>query len=203
LKTIKESFDLILGKIHVMDYHLLKVLRPPADSEVIKETEIKLSLRFNNELIELYKCADGTNNDYQTPSGLLGFIPNHIFISLKDSFDYYKQYINCTDFFENSDSNARPGKKLFPFLEDGSGNCYWVDLNEDTENYGQIFWTNTFGDSPDYVYNSLTSFINVICECFLDGTFFLTPEGYLDENSIKFESISRKYNQDLKYWLKK
>lgn len=201
--TIKESFALIRRKQEELGYYFLKVLRQPADTIAIESAEKQFGFEFNDELKELYSCADGVENDYNTASGLLGLIPIHIFLRLKDSFEYYKTHIIFEESFANYKTNFKPDKNLFPFLEDGAGNCYWIDLNRGTENYGKVFWTNTFGEDPNYIYISLTSFFNVISECYDKRIFFLDENGYLDSNFEKFESISKFHNNKLNYWKNK
>jgi cell wall assembly regulator SMI1 len=203
MKTIPESFKLIIEKLGELDYYLLKVLGKPADNLAIRLAEKELGFNFNEELIQLYLCANGTDNIYKTPSGLLGLIPIHIFMSLKDSIEYYKNHIDFDDSFRNWNTNFKPDKKMFPFLEDGCGNCYWVDLNTESNNYGKIFWTNTFGDEPDYLYDSLTCMLHVISESYNKGIFFLDSDGYLDCDFDKFESISKDNNSGLNYWKNK
>ncbi|MCF8298426.1 MAG: SMI1/KNR4 family protein [Saprospiraceae bacterium] len=200
MRTITESFRLIIRKQTELNYHLLKVINKPADKDMIRRVEVELGFDFNNELKELYSCANGTNIDYETPSGLIGLIPIHVFLCLKDSVEYYKTRIDYEEFFTDWNTNTKPDKKLFPFLEDGSGNCYWVDLNKSTNNYGKIFWTNTFGENPDYVYNSLTSLFHVISECYDNGTIFLDSDGYLDCDFNNFDLIAKENNKGLKYW---
>ncbi|HEX7754935.1 MAG TPA: hypothetical protein VF421_06320 [Niabella sp.] len=90
--------------------------------------------------------------------------------------------------------------KLFPFLEDGAGNCYWVDLNSGTRNEGQIFWTNTFGQNPDYLYHSLTNLFYTIAEGYEAGLFSLDAEHYLSLDYDKFDKLSARHNPELLYW---
>lgn len=137
-------------------------------------------MRFNDDLLELYRFADGTDIDEVTPSSLTGLIPIHNFLCLADAVIYYRQSMEFKDSFYNWDTGFRPGEQLFPVLEDGAGNCYWVDLNVETPNYGKIFWTNTFGSEPVYEFNSLAGMFEVIVEAYETGIMFLDEEGYLD-----------------------
>ncbi|RZF62568.1 SMI1/KNR4 family protein [Sphingobacterium corticibacterium] len=94
------------------------------------------------------------------------------------------------DSFHNWTRDFRPGKQLFPFLEDGAGNCYWVDLNEGTTDYGRIFWTNTFGTDPDYTHESLTDMFEIIAKAYLTGIMFVGEDGYLDCDFDAFDKLS-------------
>ena len=199
--TIVDFFKRIIEKQRKMGYHFPTIVRPPAKREQINAIEKQLDLEFNDELIELYSFADGTTIDEVTPSGKTGLIPIHNFLNLRDSVSYYQRGFEPDEFFRNSESGYRPGDKLFPFLEDGAGNCYWVDLNG-TENQGRLYWTNTFGDQPDYLYNSLTTLFQVIDECYQQDIFTLDNDGYLDCDYERFGQVSKKYNPDIDYWTK-
>jgi cell wall assembly regulator SMI1 len=176
------------------------ILRQPANISDIERAENDLGLKFNSDLVELYSCADGINNDYKTPSGLTGIIPIHDFLSLNDSTQHYKINIEFEDSFLNFDTDFKPDLKLFPFLCDGAGNFFWVDLNIGTKNYNRIFWTNSYGDNPDYLYESLTVMFQVISECYEKGIISLDSEGYLDSDYEKFGKIAMHYNPEIDYW---
>lgn len=188
--SISESFKSILIKQKELKYHFPNILRQPASLAQIAKTEKALGLDFNAELKELYLFADGTDIDSVTPSGLTGLIPIHNFLSLEDAITYYDQSMEFEDSFQNWTKDFKPAMRLFPFLEDGAGNCYWVDLNENTPDYGRIFWTNTFGADPDYTYNSLTSMFEVIAEAYHTNLMFLDNDGYLDCDFTAFDQLS-------------
>ncbi|TYR31199.1 SMI1/KNR4 family protein [Sphingobacterium phlebotomi] len=188
--NIVDSFRIILDKQKELNYHFPNIIRPPATSQDIATTERSLSLFFNSELKELYSFADGTEIDTVTPCGLTGLIPIHNFLSLEDATHYYYQSMEFPDSFHNWTRNFRPGNQLFPFLEDGAGNCYWVDLNEGTTDCGRIFWTNTFGTDPDYTYESLTDMFEIIAKAYLTGIMFVGEDGYLDCDFDAFDKLS-------------
>ncbi len=100
----------------------------------------------------------------------------------------------------NSDVDFKSALKLFPFLTDGAGNFFWVDLNIGTKNYNRIYWTNTFGEKPDYLYDSLTIMFQVISECYEKGIINVDSEGYLDSDYEKFGKIALHYNPNIDYW---
>lgn len=201
MKTITESFKSIVSKQRELNYNMPNLLRPPAKKNDITQIQNTIGLKLNKELIELYSCADGINVPLNTPGGLTGFLPIYNFLSLSAALAYYNQYIKFQDSFENQNTHYTPGNKLFPILEDGAGNCYWVDLNE-TENYGRIYWTNSWGDEPDYLFESLTNFMQVISECYDLNYIFVNDEGFLDEDVDGFYAVALKYNPKIEYWKK-
>ena len=92
------------------------------------------------------------------------------------------------------------GQKLFPFIHDGAGNCYWVDLNEGTKNFGRLYWTNTFGDEPDYLFNSLTEFFEAIKRGYEQGIYTLDEECYLNCDYKKWGEICHEMDKSIKHW---
>ena len=197
MPTITESLHEIIKKQKELNY--LFPLQGPANKNLINKVEKDLDLKFNDELNELYSIGNGVS-DSDSSVEVPELIPTYTFLDLEKAVSHYKARIGFQDSFLNSETNFRPNKKLFPFLEDGAGNYYWVDLNENSDNYSKIFWTNTFGDNPDYQYSSLTNFFNVIAECYETNVITKDKEGYLRSDYIKYGQISQKYNPDLKYW---
>jgi cell wall assembly regulator SMI1 len=200
MMKIVDCFKRIIKKQKEMGYHFPTILRPTATTDEIKTIEKQLNLEFNDELMELYSFADGTTLDEVTPSGKTGLIPIHSFFSLQGAASYCQGGFEPDEFFRNLNSGYRPGNKLFPFLEDGAGNCYWVDLNG-TENQGRLYWTNTFGEQPDYLYNSLAIFFQVVDDCYQQNIFTLDNDAYLCCDYQRFGRVSKKYNPDIDYWV--
>ncbi len=190
MKTITEYFERIIEVQNRLGYLLPKILRPPLDEQSIKQTETTLGFKFSSELKELYSFANGT--DYLNyPSGKTGLIPIHTFLSIEDAILNYTISIQVEDFFLNYDTNFKPNKCLFPFLSDGAGDFYWIDLNLNTENYAKIYWTSSSGEEPCYVYKSLTTLFKIVCECYESGIIYTDSEGYLDCNYEAFKEISK------------
>jgi hypothetical protein len=207
MRTIAENFQIIIDKQNSFDYNFPKILQAPANTFQINLAESSLDLKFDSELNELYRFANGTNidEDSELTLGMIGLIPIHTFLNLDDAVQYYNAYVKLTDnslsdFFFNFQTEHRPEKKLFPFLEDSAGNCYWVDLNVNTENYQKIFWTNTFGEQPDYAFNSLTSMFQTIAECYENGIMWVDSEKNLECDYARFYRVAKQINPNLKLW---
>jgi hypothetical protein len=202
MSTIPTYFEQIITKQKKMGYKFPSLLRPPASEQLISEIEHKIGFPLNTELFQLYTCADGTISDSGLPSGATGLIPIHRFMSLSEACDRYyfqKLQLGFNELFEEWNSGYKPDKKLFPFLEDGAGNQYWVDLNEGA-NYGKIYWTNTYPASPGYAFNSLTAMFKTITQAYCENVFFLDEDGYLDEDYDRWEEIAAFNNPGLKFW---
>lgn len=207
MRSISENFKIIIDTQNSVEYNFPKLLQPPANPSEIILAENRLDLEFNKELRELYNFANGTkvNEDSDLTLGMIGLIPIHTFLNLDDVVDYYNAHIkkdvdSLSDFFLNFDTEYKPGKKLFPFLEDSAGNCYWVDLNENSKNYQKIFWTNTFGDPPDYAFDSLTLMFQTIAECYENGVITVDNEKNLNCDYLKFYRIAKQNNPGSPHW---
>lgn len=207
MRTITENFQIIIDIQNSYEYAFPKILQPPADKTLIRYAETALNLKFNLELNELYGFANGTriDDDSELKLGMIGLVPIHTFLNMEDAIAYYNSAIkthtdSLSDYFLNFETDYKPGCKLFPFLEDNAGNCYWVDLNIDSENYGRIFWTNTFGDQPDYAFNSLTTMFQTIASCYESGVMTIDKFKNLWCDYNRWYIIAKKNNTNLKYW---
>jgi len=199
MNSITHNFQAIVDKQKKMGYYFPSILKRPADANLIEQTQQKLNLKFSKDLIELYLFANGTSRN-ENPLGMIGLIPIYIFMDLATAENYYLTSIQFKEQFEVWDTGFMPGGKLFPFLEDSSGNCYWADLNVNTDNYGKIFWTNTYPDSPAYKFDSLTSMFETIAQAYKRDIFFLDPDKYLDQDYNKWGLLAKSINPDIKFW---
>jgi cell wall assembly regulator SMI1 len=196
---LSNHFENIINKQKSLDFNFSDVLRPAADKILITRTEQILNIEFNNELNELYTFADGTIVRTERNS-LLCIIPFYDILSLTDAVEYYKAVLNGEANFYNSDKNYSPGIKLFPFLEADGGDCYWVDLNKETENYNKIYWTTTLAQEPDYLFNSLNSMFETIAECYEKGIISVDADGILSCDYVAWGQVAEKNNPNLDYW---
>jgi len=201
--TITTYFKKIIKRQTEIGYSFPKSLNHSADEKQIKEVENSLGFQFNDALRQLYLFANGsqTKTDMNVDDCL---IPLHRFLSLSDAIVYYDNNIKndfvFAELFGNWITNDKPGKKLFPFLADDL-HCFWVDLNDTTENYGRIYVAFSGGESPEYQFNSLTILFQIILECYRKGIYYLDKEyDVLLCNFIKYGELCQKFNPDIKYW---
>jgi cell wall assembly regulator SMI1 len=207
MRTITENFNIILARQQSIGYDYYSILNPPASTDDIAKVEKRLDLRFSVELLELYAFANGT-----TPLidrfKMIGLIPTYIFINLSDSEYFYQLYeedFKKTDFayagnFTMWDNSFTPQRRLFPILGNSSGDYYWVDLNENAENYNKVYWTNKASGSPDYVFNSVTSMFQTIAESYINNVFSFTTGKWLDTDYKRWTKIGKQNNPGLSYW---
>jgi hypothetical protein len=141
MRSITECFELIKKEIQDLNYSLFDRFQEPVDSKLIKKTESDLRLKFNEELIELYSCSNGTSLDLDTPIGNLCYIPIYIFMSLQDATEYHRNNISGLQYLFTVSTIKEPGFKFFPVFQDGGGASYWMDLNSGSTHCNKILWT--------------------------------------------------------------
>ena len=197
--TIKENINYILESQRNMGYHMPTIINSPASDKEIIEAERNIGMIFNDELKDLFKTINGIDIDGETPSGLTGIIPIHELLSLKGAISYSNN-MDWNEHKEMYEIEYEFGSNLFPFIHDGAGNCYWVDLNEGTNNYGRLYWTNTFGDEPDYLFNSLTEFFEAVKIGYEKGIYTLDKEGYLNSDYKEWSKICHELDKSISYW---
>jgi cell wall assembly regulator SMI1 len=199
--TTLTYFKKILLRQNEIGYSFPNSLNPPADIKQIKEIEQELGFELTTELRDLYLFANGTQIQSIGLDNCL--IPLHRFLNLQDALKYYNDYVRnellFNELFENWTTNTKPGKHLFPFIADDL-HCYWVDLNNQSKNYGQLYSAINNGDSPEYEFSSLSIFFKFVLECYNKNIFFLKSENMLSWDFTRYWKLGRKLNPDIKYW---
>lgn len=217
MRTITENFNVILDHQKAMDYSYYSILNPPADVNDIRKTEDRFRMNFSDELKELYSLANGTISERHIAK-LFGLFPSYDFINLDEAVYTYSLYENdftLTDpayggafTLRNHDyaETLTPQRNMFPIFADGCGDYYWVDLNENTKHYGQVLFSFD-GDGADYAFNSLTSMLQTIAECYERNIFFLENRmnsqfdfRLLTQDNKKWKIIGKRNNPGLSFW---
>ncbi len=217
MRTITENFNIILDGQKSMGYDYYSILNSPADSTDIRTIEDRLRITFSNELKEVYSLANGTISGSHI-SKAIGLFPSYDFINLDDAAYVYSLYENDFTLTDPLDGGTftmhnydytetfTPQRNMFPIFADGCGDYYWVDLNENTKHYGQVYYTFN-GDGADYAFTSLIAMFQTIAECYESNVFFfgngMNPQtGYrpLTQDDEKWKMIVKRNNPELNFW---
>lgn len=182
-----------------LGYDFAAYLNNPSTKEELNKVLQRTGMKFNEDLANLYSYANGCSVPPIVPSGKACLIPSYRFLNIDDALSYYEEVIEADYLFIMNDGKT-PGKFLFPILDDEAGNCFWVDLNGKGINSGRIFWTNTFGDLPDYLFGSLENLFNAIRECYIEGYITVNEDGFLILDWKKWGEVAGKLNPDIIYW---
>jgi len=200
---MQDYFRAILAVQQAIGYDWASCLQAPAEFEQILAFETKAGFKLNDELLELYACANGTQNPCNSDQAFL--IPIHQWLSLESAADYYFAYkdtLASRSALFKEPGGYIPGPNLFPLLEDGRGSCFWVDLNADDEHYGQLFRTNTGGDASCYAFSSLTSLFKTISEAYDNQIISMDPEGWLECDYEDYYALASKNEPTMPCWQK-
>ncbi len=219
MRTITENFNIILFQQKLIGYDYYSILNSPASADDITKVEKRLDLRFSKELLELYKFANGTKQCSDN-FGAIGLFQGYIFADLTLAEVFYSDYRGDFELTDIDDAGHftmyddtyiqtfTPQRKLFPVFFNGSGDYYWVDLNENTEHYNKVYWTNTgLACSPFYEFNSLASMFQTIAEAYENNVFafesdIVSPTNYrpLTMDYKQWGLIGKRNNPGLTIW---
>ena len=191
LSIIKNQSDL--------GYHMPNFINSPVDRSRIRVVEEALELRFNPELIQLFITINGVKlNDNMTNKGR-SIMPSYYLFSLENA-KLYAESMNWKVHFDFYYPFENVRTKYFPIAYDGAGNAFWVDLNVGNTNYGKIYWTNNFGEDPDYLFSSLSSFFEAINRGYVEKLFVVDIDGELSSDYIKWAQLCFDLDNTIKYW---
>lgn len=178
---ILDSFNEIIKLQQEMDYKMPELLNVGVKDDCISRIEDNYGLRFTEDLKALYMQHNGVHDSESLPMGLISLIPRYVFLSLEDAIKYKDGMDWEEDFYEFYEIEGFIGEDHFPFLDGSSGDCYWINLNEKSKNYGRIFWTNTLSIEPDYLFISLDSMLKCILQAYKGKIIYVDDDtGFLN-----------------------
>ena len=84
----------------------------------------------------------------------------------------------------------------------GLGDPILIDLSKKSNTFGQIFFDSPalFITEPISIYDSLSSMIETIVECYRKGVYTLSEEGILNYDKDGLVEISSRINKNSDYW---
>lgn len=156
--------------------------------EINKMVQV-LPFRFPPELIELYswkngtKCADGDLLDD------LHFFPGFYFMSLEEALSGYLEF----------EKHPQWNKFWFPFFANGGGDFYATDSNSD-ELCPKVLGFLLGEEEQSYEYQSVTSMMKTIAECYAKGAYYLASDGTIGVNDDLEKPIGKMHNPNIEYW---
>jgi hypothetical protein len=137
-----------------------KIYNQGATNEEIKAAEIEFGAAFPEEMKDLYKNANG-NKVYPDFFGSLNLIRGkYALLSLQEALKYYND-IDWEEYQELYEPDYFPGDMLFPVLDGGKFDVFWIDLNQTSDNKNKIYYTNTLGTPHCYAFSSLENMIKI------------------------------------------
>ncbi|MEM7594792.1 MAG: HEAT repeat domain-containing protein [Cyanobacteria bacterium P01_A01_bin.83] len=152
--------------------------------EVDREAQ-NLPFKLTQELYQLYQCKNGSPFIDSTEPFDTMFFPGYLFLSLQKGIAEYFQNIEIHEGYWH--------KNWFPVFSLEGYSFFVVCQNELIES-SPVYYFDYEQVEPMIYYDNITTMIATIAECYQSGAYFLTPEGYVDENELKVDRIRIKNN---------
>ena len=181
---------------------------PGLSDEEIREKLSNVELELPEEIYELYRWRNGSQNGEDSKSVIF---PCMEYMSLDEALEYYDDSVeNTIDIFDEQDFqgifelldtkqiNQYGDKKyLFPFYR---SNCDFlaIFLSKERQYYSPIIYIDDVFELS-FIYRYLTSMMQTLAEYLETGAHYLDEEQeyYLNGNEEKMEPIFKKYNPGL------
>jgi hypothetical protein len=147
----------------------------------------------HSEVHDLFRWKNGIHDDSQVPMGQLWFIPGHYLVSAQEAFSLNKYMA------EHPLSSWAP--TWFPLLKSGSADFHFFDKAHLIKDRVPVFYSDTeFPPGLWQIYDSIESMFRTIFECYSEGVYFLSADGWLDCDARREAAISKQLNPDSEHW---
>lgn len=166
---------------------LLDVLQPGVSAAQIRASLDEIGLRSNDEIEALYGWRNGSARSGAT-IGQISLWPGFYFTSLEGAVANYRAFVD--------DPRWTPG--WLPVFADGGGDFYVVDLSRSDNAPVRHFRIDEAEHPIEFM--SLGSMLATLEQAFRRGCFFVTPEGYLEMDSLAFADLAAEMNPDVEWW---
>ena len=182
---------------------------PGLSDEELREKLANVELELPQEIYELYRWRNGTQNG-EDPKSVI--FPCMQYMPLDEAIEYYDDFIeNTIDIFDEQDFqdifelldakqvNQYGNKKyLFPFYR---CNCDFlaVLLSGEQQRHSPIIDISGELDLK-MIFRSLTSMMQTLTEYFKTGVYYLGEDNFLDWDEEKMEPVFQKYNPGLSFF---
>ncbi len=162
---------------------------PGLTDEQIMQIIEYLPYSLPEEIYELYRWRNGTRQRQE-----ILFYPSMAFLPLEDALVVGKETI---DLDERTEYKLRfEGQRLFPFL-DNEGDICAVAVNNKKQKASPIISIPSEYNECHKCYNSLTSMMQTIAECYETGAYYLVKEVFVEEDKNKSLQLFHKYNPEI------
>ena len=169
---------------------VVQALRPPIDRTRLESDLARLQLRPCEDLLAFYLWAGGTAAPTDGSLDDLHFFPGFYWLSWEDAVRNFLTF--------RADARWRPG--WFPVFANGGGDFYVVDCGErGGSRCGVIGFL--LGEREQLLeYESLTTMLATILDCYRTGCFFVDGRGYLEMVDASLAKIAKIHNPLVPLW---
>ena len=154
------------------------------------ETAVKhIPFELPEEIYELYRWRNGTKQTHDCE-----FYPAMKFLTIEKAVKLYEDIATN----DGTEEEIRfEGYKLFPFIV--TDNDFTNILIKDKqEKFSPVIYFYAEDCETEIAYSSMTNMMLTIAECYETGAYYLSEDGFVEENKPKVAKIFRKYNSDIK-----
>lgn len=153
------------------------------------QTKIQhLPIELPEEIYELYCWRNGTEGRHNCE-----FYPALNFLTLEKAVKLYEDIVTL----DNTEEEIKfEGYKLFPFITTDAEltNVLVKDKQEKSSLIIDLYLEDC---EPEIIYTSLTNMMLTIAECYETGAYYLSEDGFVEQNEAKATEILRKYNPEI------
>lgn len=142
------------------------------------------------EIIDLYTWHNGTNIIEGTKLDYIQFIPGFHLLSLEDAIYQYNLV----------KEDQRWNKSWFPFMANGGGDFYNIDLTMSNKLTTPIVGFILGELAQEIEYENMTSMMKTFYICYEKKIIYCSNQGYLDMNDQEYAKIALKINSNIKFW---
>lgn len=142
------------------------------------------------EISDLYEWHNGTKIVEGAVLDDMHLFPGFYLLSLDDAITQYLALVN----------DQRWNADWFPIFSNGGGDFYALDYSQLNKGFTPIIGF-LIGESEHPVeYQSLTTMVATLLECFEQKVFVVTDDGYLDMDDAHYKLVAKKHNPNVAIW---
>ncbi len=161
---------------------------PGLTNEQIYAAVKHLPFELPEEIYELYRWRNGTEAEHDCV-----IYPAIDFLILEEAIKFQENIATL----DNTEIEIRfEGYKLFPFIANDA-EISNVLVKDKQEKSSPVLYFAHEDCEPKIAYSSLTNMMLTIAECYETGAYYLSEDGFVEENKAKVAQILCKYNSEI------
>jgi hypothetical protein len=202
MTELEYFFKRIIDKQKEIGHEMHRYLKKGLSNKDLRFFESQIQLKLPDDYANFLKIVSGVESSDRVDNyKSLEILPgDNVIVSADDVIIS----VHENEFFElldNYDVVDDFSLKHVPCVRESATNCYWVNVDHQSEYYGYVLRT-TLWDYPEYIFKDITRFFEAICVAYETDVIKMTNENILSIDYHKFSDIQKKISRDLK-WTKK
>ena len=189
-ECLGDVFDSILAKAAAKGWHVEEFLNAGADEAYIRDSASEAGLAFPEQLVELYGWRNGTRMKEGDDMDVRHFFPGFVFLALEDAIASYNA----------AEDDSRWSSSWFPVFGNGGGDFYAVACDESSPDFGAVVGFIADEAEQPIEFESVSSLVKTIRDCFLGNAYFVSGKGFLEANERSAAATAKKHNPSLEIY---